>query len=46
MGPVLGHQAGVVTGTLFLLVGGLMLFVDDNEAQVLKRTEDGGTDTD
>ncbi len=40
-GPHDGDIAGVVAGNLLLLVGRVVLFVDDDQAQVLDRGEDG-----
>ena len=41
-----GDVAGVVAGRFFLLVGGLVFFVDDDEADVLERGEDGAAGAD
>ena len=39
--PDEGHVTGMVTGTFFLLIGGLVLLVDDDESQSGHRGEDG-----
>ena len=41
-----GEVPGVVFGWVFLFVGGLMFFIDDDEAGVFKWSEDGGACSD
>ena len=40
-GPVLGHRAGVVARVALVLVGALVLLVDDHQADVRQRREHG-----
>jgi hypothetical protein len=42
LGAFDGGVAGVVARELVLLVGGVVLFVDDDEAEAVERSEDGG----
>ena len=35
-----GEVAGVVLGRVFLLIGGLVFFIDDDESEVDDRRED------
>ena len=47
-GPPAGDRAGVVAGVSLLLVGGVVLLVDHDQAELAQRREDGraGTDAD
>lgn len=45
-GDEAGKAEGGITGGVFLVVGGFVSFVDNDEAEVMNRCEEGGAGAD